>query len=83
MRLSIEALWRQCQTETIAAVAKRVGKTRQGLLAEFQQAGLYGNAVRDPSPRQIKQACLMLQSRWDETTRMERWIGSRRPKILA
>lgn len=37
---------------------------------------------RDPTPREIKQACLEIQSRWDDRTREERAVLKRQSATL-
>lgn len=78
MRVTVESMWRQCQSQRISEVAKKYGRTTQALVAEFRQSGLCGGADADPSPAAIKQACQRIRATWDEETERQRWIGARR-----
>jgi len=80
---SAKELWTLCRYQpSMKTVADRYGLTVQAMVAMFQQEGLMKSGKRCPSPAEIEDAKRELQSRWDETTRMERWVGRRGRRLV-
>ena len=79
---TLERLWQECQAESVEIVARRHNLTRQSLVALFQQSGLIGGGNRDPSQREIRQACRALQKRWTADQAEARWVGRRSIAVL-
>jgi len=74
---TLERLWQECQTESVATVATRHNLTRQQLVALFQQSGLVSGGNRDPSPAEIRQECRKFKERWTAEQAKARYVGSR------
>lgn len=75
-------LWTLCRYQPMKAVADKYGVTVQGMVAMFQQEGLMKSGKKCPSPAEIEDAKRELQSKWDEQTRMERWVGRRGRRLV-
>lgn len=75
-------LWNLCRYQTMTAVAEKYGLTRQAMVAMFQQEGLMQSGKRCPSPAEIEAAKKELQAKWDEETRMDRWVGRRGRRLV-
>ena len=75
-------LWTLCRYQQMKSVADKYGITVQAMVAMFQQEGLMKSGKKCPSPAEIEDAKRELQSRWDEQTRMERWVGRRGRRLV-
>lgn len=76
-----EELWTLCRYHRMKDIAAKYRLTTQEMVARFKQAGLMGGA-RCPSPDEIEREKQLLQSRWNEQTRMERWVGRRGRRLV-
>lgn len=76
-----EELWILCRHHQMKWVAQKYNLTTQEMVARFKQSGLMGGA-KCPSPEEIEREKRLLQSRWDEQTRMERWVGRRGRRLV-
>jgi len=78
---SVEEMWQACQHNPLGQVARANGRSSQALASEFRRAGFVGGGPKDPSPQQIREACLQIRAEWDAETERSRWMGFRRDEF--
>ena len=74
--LDHEAVYLQCKMHGVKAVAHRLGKSYQQLVAELAAAGV-GGSPGMPSKQEIRERQLEVQSGWSEYVRQARFANAR------
>ena len=70
-------LWQEAKSKPVRDLALSNGLRTRELKEYWQQIGLYGKELADPSPEVIRERARQIRNEWDEETRMNRWIGLR------
>lgn len=68
----LEQVYRECKASGLTAVARRLGVSRQQLVAELHDAGVAGDEGC-PSRREIAERCRDVQRSWSDERRQSRW----------
>lgn len=74
--LDYEAVYRECKLVGVKAVARRLGRSYQQLVAEIHAAGVAG-APGMPTRREIAERCAEVQADWTDYVRQNRFASAR------